>query len=91
MDHIAIDLGSRESQVCIRTAEGQIIEERRVCTRSLGKYLAKRPKSRVVLESCAEAFSVADVAMGAGHETVVVPATLTPSLGVGERGVKTGL
>ena len=89
MDHIAIDLGSRESQVCIRTAEGQIIEERRVSTRSLGKYLTKRPKSRVVLESCAEAFSVADAAMGAGHETVVVPATLAPSLGVGERGVKT--
>ena len=49
LDHIAIDLGSRESQVCIRTAEGQIIEERRVSTRSLGKYLTKRPKSRVVL------------------------------------------
>ena len=89
MDHIAIDLGSRESQVCIRRADGEIVEERKVGTRTLGKYLAKRPKSRVVLETCAEAFSVADAAMGAGHETVVVPASLAPSLGVGERGVKT--
>jgi transposase len=89
MDHIAIDLGSRESQVCVRTAEGEILEERRVGTRSLGKYLARRPKSRVVLEACAEAFPVADAALLAGHETVVVPASLAPSLGVGERGVKT--
>jgi transposase len=89
MDHIAIDLGSRESQVCIRRAEGEILEERRVGTRSLGKFLAGRPKSRVVLEACAEAFAIADMALAAGHETVVVPASLAPSLGVGERGVKT--
>ena len=89
MDHIAIDLGSRESQVCVRTVTGEIVEERRVGTRSLGAYLAKKPRSRVVLESCAEAFAVADAAKAAGHETVVVPATLAPSLGVGDRGVKT--
>jgi transposase len=89
MDHIAIDLGSRESQVCVRTSEGQILEERRVGTRSLGRYLARRPRSRVVLEACAEAFPVADASLAAGHETVVVPASLAPSLGVGDRGVKT--
>lgn len=89
MDHIAIDLGSRESQVCVRTATGEIVEERRVGTRSLGTYLAKRAQSRVVLEACAEAFAVADAASAAGHEAVVVPSTLAPSLGVGERGVKT--
>src|SRR5882762_9899961 len=89
MDHIAIDLGSRESQVCIRRADGEILEERRVGTRSLGKYLQGRPKSRVVLEACAEAFSVADAALATGHETVVVPASLAPSMGVGDRGIKT--
>jgi transposase len=89
MDHIAIDLGSRESQVCVRTATGEIVEERRVGTRSLGAYLARKTRSRVVLETCAEAFAVADAAIAAGHETVVVPATLAPSLGVGERGMKT--
>jgi transposase len=89
MDHIAIDLGSRESQVCVRTAQGEILEERRVGTRSLGKYLTGRPRSRVVLEACAEAFVIADASVAAGHETVVVPASLAPSLGVGDRGVKT--
>jgi transposase len=89
MEHIAIDLGSRESQVCVRAAGGEILEERRVGTRSLGKYLAKRPKSRVVVEACAEAFAIADVSLTAGHETVVVPSSLAPSLGVGDRGIKT--
>jgi transposase len=89
MDHIAIDLGSKESQVCIRASDGRILEEKRVGTRSLGKYVVDRPKSRIVLESCAEAFSVADAALAAGHEVVVVPASLAPSLGVGDRGIKT--
>ena len=89
MDHIAIDLGSRESQVCVRASDGRILEEQRVGTRSLGKYLAARPKSRVVMETCAEAFLVADAAEAAGHEAIVVPASLAPSLGVGDRGIKT--
>ena len=89
MDHIAIDLGSKESQVCVRAADGQILEERRVGTRSLGEYLAGRARSRVILETCSEAFPVADASLAAGHDTVVVPASLAPSLGVGDRGIKT--
>src|SRR5882757_1599214 len=89
MDHVAIDLGSRESQICVRSSDGQVLKEDRVPTRSLGKYLARRAPSRVVLEACAEAFSVADAALAAGHEAIVVPASLAPSLGVGDRGIKT--
>lgn len=88
MEHVAIDLGSRESQVCVRSTDGEILEERRIGTGSLGKYLAGRSPSRVVVEACAEAFSVADAATAAGHEIVVVPATLARALGVGERGIK---
>src|SRR5215470_17720016 len=76
MQHVAIDLGGRESQVCIRAADGTIVEE-------------KRPPSRVILETSAEAFRVADAAKTAGHEVRVVPATLVKSLGVGARGIKT--
>lgn len=89
MDHIAIDLGPRESQICVRSNDGQVLEEERLSTRSLGKYLARRRPGRVVVEACAEAFSVADAALAAGHAAVVVPATLAPSLGVGDRGIKT--
>ena len=88
MNHIAIDLGSRESQICIRDSSGTILAEERQATRSLGKYLAGKEKSRVVVESCAEAFVVADAARAAGHEVVVVPAMLVRQLGVGDRGLK---
>ncbi len=88
MNHIAIDLGSRESQICVRNSEGVILEEDRRATTGLGKYLAGKEKSRVVVESCAEAFAVADVAKAAGHAVVVVPSKLVRLLGVGDRGIK---
>jgi transposase len=89
MEHLAIDLGGRESQICVRLSDGQIVEERRCRTAGLAAYLASRPRSRVVMETCTEAFSVADAALLVGHEVRVVPATLVRSLGVGARRVKT--
>lgn len=89
MEHIAIDLGGRESQVCVRDAAGKVVDERRLQTQRLAGYLRQRAPGRVVLETCAEAFVVADEAMEQGHEVRVVPSTLVRSLGVGARGVKT--
>jgi transposase len=88
MEHVAIALGSRESQVCVRDERGQILLERKVATARLPAYLSKQPRSRVILETCSEAFFVADAASAAGHEVRVVPASLVRQLGVGERGVK---
>lgn len=76
MDHVAIDLGGRESQICVRSADGTILEEKRVPTMGLKKYLAARPASVVVVETCAEGFTVADHARAAGHDVRVVPASL---------------
>jgi transposase len=89
MQHVAIDLGGRESQVCVRDSEGQVLLEQRVATRTLGIFLKRQPHSRVVLETCAEAFRIADLALGCEHEVRVVPATLVRSLGVGARRIKT--
>jgi hypothetical protein len=72
MQHLAIDLGSRESQVCIRNEVGDIVVERRVPTPNLPKWLSKQPPSRVVLETSAEAFFVADAALAHGHQVRVV-------------------
>lgn len=88
MDHVAIDLGGKESQICVRSSDGNVIEERRCATKLLPRYLAKRPKSRVIVETCAEAFFVADAARSQGHEVRVVPATLVTTLGVGSRRTK---
>lgn len=89
MEHVAIDLGGRESQICVRDANEAILEERRMSTRRIGEYLARRPPSRVIVETSAEAFAIADAARAAGHEVRVVPAMLVRALGVGARGVKT--
>ncbi len=88
MEHLAIDLGSRESQICIRTPDGDIVQELRIQTTQLGPYLRTRPQSRVVMETSSEAFAVADLAKEAGHEVVVVPSSLAPMLGIGKRGIK---
>jgi transposase len=89
MDHVAIDLGARKSQICVRNSAGEILEEKRWDTWDLKRYLAERPKSRVIVETCAEAFGVAAAAKELGHETRIVPATLVRTLGVGARRTKT--
>ena len=85
MEHIGIDLGSRESQVCVRNGVGEIVEEKRCRTDQLGRYLGKRAPGRVVLETCTEAFRIAGRARQQGHDVRVVAATLVRSLGVGQR------
>ena len=57
--------------------------------RTLETFFRRQLHSRVVLETCAEAFHVADLALSHAHEVRVVPATLVRSLGVGARGIKT--
>jgi transposase len=88
VNHVAIDLGSRESQVCIRQSDGTILEEARHLTRKLETLFRRLEPSRIVVETSAEAFRVADAARLCGHEVRVVPATLVKTLGVGSRGVK---
>jgi len=88
VNHVAIDLGTRESQICVRGPDGSILEERKHPTRKLTELVASWGPSRIVMETSAEAFPIADAAKAAGHEVRVVPATLVRLLGVGERGVK---
>lgn len=91
MEHVGIDLGGKESQVCRRSADGTILEEVRLLTSRLPSYVRTLAPCRVILETCAEAFWVADVAKEAGHDVRVVPAAQVRALGVGARGLKTDL
>ena len=91
MNHVAIDLGSRESQVCVRSADGTIVAERKHKTSELKALLSTWEHSRVIVETASEAFRIADAAQAAGHEVRVVPSILSKQLGIGERGVKTDL
>lgn len=89
MDHVAIDIGGMESQICIRAADGTVRGEQRLRTSDLRQFFAGLEPARVVMETCSEAFGLADGALDAGHEVRVVPATLVKALGVGSRGIKT--
>jgi transposase len=90
MHHVAIDLASRESKICVRRDDGTILEEERWPTAGLEGYLQRWPAgSTVILETSAEAFAVAAAARRCGHEVRVVPTTLVRALGVGQRGIKT--
>jgi len=89
MEHCAIDLGGRKSQICIRSGDGQILFEGKYDTVALPDFLQQLPLSRVILETAAEAFRIADAAKQAGHQVRVVPATLVRKLGVGARKTKT--
>ena len=89
MEHIAIDLGGRDSQICIRNDRGEILGEKRWATSELSRFLATRTRgARVLVESSAEAFQVAEWAREHGHQACVVPSILVRALGVGERGLK---
>jgi transposase len=77
---------NRKSASVDRT--GRSSSRGRVPTRKLSELVATGTPSRVVMETCAEAFRIADSAIAAGHEVRVVPATLVRLLGVGDRGVK---
>lgn len=88
MHHIAVDLGGRKSQLCVRDTDGNILREQSCETHAMTRFLPAAP-GRVVLETCAEAFAIADLVKALGLEVVVVPAVLAPQLGVGQRGVKT--
>ena len=88
VNHVAIDLGGRESQICVRGPDGLILDEKKYPTRKLTELVAAWQPSRVVMETSAEAFRIADAAKAAGHEVRIVPATLVRMLGVGLRGVK---
>jgi transposase len=89
MKHIAIDLGGRESQVCMRDTDGKILREGRHPTERLEELLKGQEPSRVIIETSAEAFAVADGALRQGHQTRVVPSALSRLLGVGDRRTKT--
>ena len=76
MQHVAIDLGGRGSSISVRAEDGRILHEGKIATPGIEGYLKHQPPSRVVLETCAEAFGIADNVLSLEHEVRVVPATI---------------
>ena len=62
MDHCAIDLGGRKSRLCVRSPAGDILAEECCDTLALPERLQSLSHSRVIVETAAEAFRIADAA-----------------------------
>ncbi|MEO1483387.1 MAG: hypothetical protein AAFU77_14865, partial [Myxococcota bacterium] len=91
MNHLAVDLAARQSQICLRRADSEILLEQKIGTAGLADWFDEIEPCTVILETCAESGQVAAWAEKAGHRVRVVPATLSRQLGVGSRGVKTDI
>jgi transposase len=88
MNHIAIDLGSRKSQICVRDEAAKIVHEGPIATREIASWLQKQEPGRLIVETCTESYAIARAAKRSGHEVKVVAASLAKQLGVGERRLK---
>jgi transposase len=89
MQSIGIDLGAAQSDVAMIATQGSKIVRHKLKTKELGMWLRRQEPSRVVMESCTQSRAVAQLAMQANHEAIVIPAHIVRSFGVARRGIKT--
>jgi transposase len=90
VDHIGIDLHQRESQICIETDQGEVLEKRIRTERE--RFIAvfgKRPRAKILLEAMTEAEWVARCLEELGHEVIVADPTYAPMYATRSRRVKT--
>lgn len=90
MDHIGIDLHKRESQICIETDEGEVLEKRIRTERE--RFIAvfgKRPRAKILLEAMTEAEWVARCLEELGHEVIVADPNYAAMYATRSRRVKT--
>jgi transposase len=90
MDHIGIDVHKRESQICIETAEGEVIEKRiRTERERFAAVLGKRPRAKILIEAMTESEWVARCLEELGHEVVVADPNYAAMYATRSRRVKT--
>ena len=90
MEHIGIDVHKRETQICILTEEGELIERRvRTLAERFAEVLGPRPRGRILLEASTESEWVARCLEGLGHEVVVADPNFAPMYARRTRKVKT--
>lgn len=91
MEYGAIDLHSKESEIRIVTAEGEVVVHRRIATRRdlLSTMFGARPRLRILLESGTESEWVAQHLESLGHEVIVADPNYAPMYAHRGRGIKT--
>jgi transposase len=90
MDTIGVDLHKRESQLCIITSEGELIERRIVTSPArFTAVLGERPRARILLEASTESEWVARHLEALGHEVIVADPGFAPMYATRSKRVKT--
>lgn len=89
-DTIGLDLHKRETQLCILTADGEVIERRIATTRArFTDVLGTRPRARILVEASTESEWVARHLESLGHEVIVADPSYAPMYATRSRRVKT--
>ena len=79
MDHIAIDVHKRESQICILVEGGELIEQRiRTERERFAAVLGERPRVRILIEASTDSEWVARCLEELGHEVIVADPNFAP-------------
>lgn len=90
MEIIGLDLHKRESQLCIRTEAGELVERRIFTGRAaFAAALGTRPRARVLLEAATESEWVARYLESLGHEVIVADPGFAPMYATRSKKVKT--
>ena len=89
-DTIGLDLHKRETQVCILTTDGELIERRIATTRErFTAVLGGRSPARILVEASTESEWVARHLESLGHEVIVADPSYAPMYATRSRRVKT--
>lgn len=90
MNFIGFDLGKVSSQICLITADGELLEQRVKTDRThLTTCLGSRPPARILVEASTESEWVARHLEGLGHEVIVADPNFAPMYATRSRRVKT--
>ena len=90
MEYVGIDLHKKESQICLLTETGELIERRiRTEPQRFAEVLGGRPRARILVEASTESEWVARCLEALGHEVVVADPNFAPMYATRTRKVKT--
>jgi transposase len=92
MEHIGIDVHKVESQICVLTESGEVIEWRiRTQRDRFAAVLGERPRAKILIEASTESEWVARCLEELGHEVVVADPNFAAMYATRSRKVKTDL
>ena len=90
MEHIGIDVHRSESQICILTEDGEMLEPRVQTRRDrCQRVLGNRPRARILIEASTENEWVARCLEELGHEVIVADPNFAPMYATRSRRIKT--